>query len=363
MSKTKGKVKRKSRKVKNSRNRILYLIAALVGAIFIFTAGTMAIMVSKEIEEGEPPKRVEEAHLMVEEVFFIKSDTRADSGEVDILTTAYITNDGLADAENVEIHAYPRNQRYNLGSDKTKTFVGKIPLQKTAEIEFIVGVPMGEKIEVELLTLEKGRLIMTGSGTVVISGTSSSAEKYRTNTVTGTHNDTDYDGMPDAWESFYGFNPSDANDAYKDADGDGLTNLDEYRQSTEPCDAARKKKSENGLFGDDGDTVASSFGVLIVVIVIIIIIFIIVVIFSKEKMKSENKNKNNDNTPPSMAKPLSSPVYAQSPPYQGGWRCPKCGGWLSNGQCMSCGGRYSLSPIQVPPTTGNVTNADESKNE
>jgi hypothetical protein len=353
--------------VKKSRNRILYLIAALVGAIFIFTAGTMAIMVSKEIEEGEPPKRVEEAHLMVEEVFFIKSDTRADSGEVDILTTAYITNDGLADAENVEIHAYPRNQRYNLGSDKTKTFVGKIPMQKTAEIEFIVGVPLGEKIEVELLTLEKGRLIMTGSGTVVISGTSSSAEKYRTNTVTGTHNDTDYDGMPDAWESFYGLKPSDPNDAYSDADGDGLTNLDEYRQSTEPRHPARKEKADSGFFGDgdDGDssTAMGLLGVFVIVIVIIIII-IFGVIASKEKMKSENKNKNNNNTPPSLVKPLSSPGYAQSPPYQGGtWRCPKCGGWLSNGQCMSCGVRYSLNPIQTSQTTGNVNDTVESKNE
>jgi hypothetical protein len=143
MAKTNGKVKRKSRKVKNKRNRILYLIAALVGAIFIFTAGTMAITVSNEIDAGEPPERVEEAHLMVEEVFFIKSDTRADN-TVDIETTAYITNDGLADAQSVEIHAYPRNDRYNIGSDKTKTYVGRIPMQKTEEVEFVVNVPLGE---------------------------------------------------------------------------------------------------------------------------------------------------------------------------------------------------------------------------
>jgi flagellar basal body-associated protein FliL len=351
--------------VKKSRNRILYLIAALVGAIFIFTAGTMAIMVSKEIEEGEPPERVEEAHLMVEEVFFIKSDTRADSGEVDILTTAYITNDGLADAENVEIHAYPRNQRYNLGSDKTKTFVGKIPKQKTAEIEFIVGVPMGEKIEVELLTLEKGRLIMTGSGSVVISGTSSSAEKYRTNTVTGTHNDTDYDGMPDAWESYYGLKPSDPNDAHSDADGDGLTNLDEYKQSTEPCDAASKPKS-SGLFGDGDDGIAnssSSLMGLIVIVIVIIIIIIIGIIISKVQTNREDKNKKSENIQQTWTKPLSSPGYTQTQPYQSGWRCPKCGGWLSNGQCINCGVRYSLSPVQAPQVMGNVKNTEESKNE
>jgi hypothetical protein len=360
MAKTKGKVKRKSRKVKNSRNRILYLIAALVGAIFIFTAGTMAITVSNEIDAGEPPERVEEAHLMVEEVFFIKSDTRADN-TVDIETTAYITNDGLADAESVEIHAYPRNEKFNIGSDKTKTYVGKIPKQKTEEVEFVVNVPLGEKVEVELLTLEKGRLIMTGSGSVVISGTSSNADKYRTNTVTGTQNDTDYDGMPDAWESFYGLNPSDANDAQKDKDGDGLTNLDEYKQHTEPCEAATVDKKDGGLFGDgDGEdsAIAMGFlGVFIVIIVIIIIIIITGVVASKERTKGEKKS-------PAETKPISSPGYSQSPPYQTGyWRCPRCGGWLSNGQCMSCGGRYSLSPVQPPQNTGNVNNTEQSKNE
>jgi hypothetical protein len=45
--------------------------------------------------------------------------------------------------------------------------------------------------------------------------------------------DDDGDGMPDDWESQYGFNPLE-NDASGDADGDGVTNLDEYIAKTNP---------------------------------------------------------------------------------------------------------------------------------
>lgn len=46
--------------------------------------------------------------------------------------------------------------------------------------------------------------------------------------------DDDNDGMPNFWEIRYGLNPSDASDATRDLDGDGLANLVEYEAGSDP---------------------------------------------------------------------------------------------------------------------------------
>ncbi|CAM4172870.1 M4 family metallopeptidase [Pseudoalteromonas byunsanensis] len=46
--------------------------------------------------------------------------------------------------------------------------------------------------------------------------------------------DSDEDGMPDSWETTHGLDPNDASDAASDSDGDNLTNLEEYNNSTDP---------------------------------------------------------------------------------------------------------------------------------
>jgi hypothetical protein len=53
--------------------------------------------------------------------------------------------------------------------------------------------------------------------------------KYGTNPFSS---DTDHDGLPDKWEIDFGFNPTNAQDALKDPDYDGLTNIQEYRLGT-----------------------------------------------------------------------------------------------------------------------------------
>jgi hypothetical protein len=49
-----------------------------------------------------------------------------------------------------------------------------------------------------------------------------------------TPGDGDDDGMPDAWETANGFDPSNSADALLDADSDGASNLIEYRSGTDP---------------------------------------------------------------------------------------------------------------------------------
>lgn len=49
--------------------------------------------------------------------------------------------------------------------------------------------------------------------------------------------DSDGDGLPDAWEKAHGLNPFDPSDALGDPDGDGFSNLAEFRRKTNPSKA------------------------------------------------------------------------------------------------------------------------------
>jgi len=57
--------------------------------------------------------------------------------------------------------------------------------------------------------------------------------------------DADQDKMPDLWERKNKLNPRDPNDAILDPDGDGLVNLGEYQQNTDPH---KKDTDEDGLW-------------------------------------------------------------------------------------------------------------------
>jgi pectate lyase len=46
--------------------------------------------------------------------------------------------------------------------------------------------------------------------------------------------DSDHDGLPDAWEQKYGFNPIDPFDALIDTNGNGYTNIEEFLNGTNP---------------------------------------------------------------------------------------------------------------------------------
>ena len=90
---------------------------------------------------------------------------------------------------------------------------------------------------------------LDGSGSQWASGAPNDADYVR-NAMP--FEDTDGDGMPDVWETAYGLDPDDDTDAAGDLDSDGLTNLEEYGNGTNPGSA---DTDGDGL--GDGDEVST----------------------------------------------------------------------------------------------------------
>jgi hypothetical protein len=68
--------------------------------------------------------------------------------------------------------------------------------------------------------------------------------------------DADEDGMPDGFELEYGFNPDDEADAILDADSDGLSNVEEFQNSTNPT--LNDTDSDGLPDGDEVNTYSTS---------------------------------------------------------------------------------------------------------
>jgi hypothetical protein len=68
--------------------------------------------------------------------------------------------------------------------------------------------------------------------------------------------DTDGDGLPDAWETAHGLSAADPADAALDLDGDGQSNLTEYRAGTSPTDATSHLKIETVTHANGAATVS-----------------------------------------------------------------------------------------------------------
>jgi len=89
----------------------------------------------------------------------------------------------------------------------------------------------------ENASMQSGVAINLSGQTVRILPTSALTATFRANTaITEPNGDLDGDGMPNGFEVAYGLAPADPGDAVIDADGDGVSNVQEYQDGTDPTD-------------------------------------------------------------------------------------------------------------------------------
>jgi hypothetical protein len=77
-----------------------------------------------------------------------------------------------------------------------------------------------------------GLVTAISTGTAIVQAVNLGTQAMTSFTITGAVLDSDGDGIPDSVEIANGLNPHDPTDAAGDLDGDGLTNLEEYRLGT-----------------------------------------------------------------------------------------------------------------------------------
>jgi hypothetical protein len=85
-------------------------------------------------------------------------------------------------------------------------------------------------------TLTNVRSNQAGNYRVVVTNAAQASLIASRNATLTVLADTDRDGMPDAWESQYGFDPGSGADAESDPDGDTMKNWQEYVAGTDPAD-------------------------------------------------------------------------------------------------------------------------------
>jgi len=100
--------------------------------------------------------------------------------------------------------------------------------------------------------------------------------------------DTDGDGMPDQWEIDNGLDPNDPKDADDDLDEDGISNLDEYLQGSDP------NVKETSVDDDDGGSNWLTWAIIIVAIVLVLFLLLFLRVQQLKKAKEERRRKTEE---------------------------------------------------------------------
>ena len=139
-------------------------------------------------------------------------------------------------------------------------------------------------------------------------------------------NDIDGDGLTNTWETDYGMDPYNPNDASSDPDNDGLTNLEEFAEGTDPTNP-----DTDGDGVSDGDEVAEGkdpldlhdhdppYVLYGIVIAILIIVAIISAIYIPKHLKEKAKKTEEEIIYKTEEKDLltSVPQQPEAPPLEG----------------------------------------------
>lgn len=224
-------------------------VYALTAAMALICFTVLAVVMAGPGDDhkiGEPPV-IKLPHLYIEDVFFSEESTV----DTTLKMTIYITNDGTDMAKDVQVDIWPVAKETNIATKKQSFSVGDIPENCTSEGTVTIELHPSVLHSVEVRVMESGMLVLKGKALVTPSGKGGS--EYQNVQVKGSRLDSDYDGMPDEWERYYGLDPSDPSDALEDKDGDGLLNIDEYRVNGPPAEPVDDDEDDT-LFGMIPDT-------------------------------------------------------------------------------------------------------------
>ena len=134
--------------------------------------------------------------------------------------------------------------------------------------------------------------------------------------------DQDSDGMLDRWELAYGLDPTNPDDALEDADGDGLTNLEEFQLSMDRGWALNPRNPDSDMDGyDDGTEFKNGFDPLdpgshpepkygnvpLIMYIFAAVIIALALLFSILAVILRRRNR------PTAVAAAAQPVYDQAP--------------------------------------------------